>query len=507
MEPVAERYQIQERIPHGGPVELYRAVDTQLQRPVLLQILSEQAAGDEALCMRFRRHQQLAATVHHPSVQAVYDAGEWRGRPFSVLERDTGVPAHAVYQEGKAPDIRQAIAVTRQIAGALQFCRDAGLTDWPFSYRAVRVDSEGNARLALIGGLDYIGDEGEEEEEEGEKEGGGRHEGRGGYVSSRPADDPQALAALMRVLLTGSPHPRTARQGTDQLPPRITALLEKMDLTHEGVTGVSGAGEVAEMLAHLETSSEAPTEAHELAAYSDPQPTPAPLPFLHPSQQPTLEASALPDAVQAAPAPAHTSGGPGGGFDTAPMPVRRSRPTSPAVVPDTAPMLQDRAAVSGSKGRAVRFAGAVPLLGLLLAGLLLAVVVIPRLLSRPAPAEGATQNQTQAATATPSLLVVVPDLRGKTVDEAGALARTSGLQIGVAGHQLNADYPANTVADQTPQPGSYVQTGSTITVTVSLGGEPPPTVEQQQQQQQPPPPDHGKKEDEKKGKEKKGKDH
>ena len=169
MEPVAERYQIQERIPHGGPVELYRAVDTQLQRPVLLQILSEQAAGDEALCMRFRRHQQLAATVHHPSVQAVYDAGEWRGRPFSVLERDTGVPAHAVYQEGKAPDIRQAIAVTRQIAGALQFCRDAGLTDWPFSYRAVRVDSEGNARLALIGGLDHFGDEGEGEKGQSER--------------------------------------------------------------------------------------------------------------------------------------------------------------------------------------------------------------------------------------------------------------------------------------------------------------------------------------------------
>ncbi|HYP40828.1 MAG TPA: hypothetical protein VEX13_10755, partial [Chloroflexia bacterium] len=206
---IADRYLLQECIPHGGPVELYHALDRQLQRLVTVQVLSAESAGDAEMVRRFRAHQQAAGNLHHPSICEVYDAGEWEGRPYSVMEKDSALLASSLYREdGEPPNTVAALRVARQAAEALQHCRDSGLADWAFSYRAVRLDNACNARLLLIEGLDQA-------------HGNDRY-----YTSTSVEDDARALSGLLRVMLVGNPDPRAAGLVMLSLPQPISGLLD-----------------------------------------------------------------------------------------------------------------------------------------------------------------------------------------------------------------------------------------------------------------------------------------
>jgi len=96
----------------------------------------------------------------------------------------------------------------------------------------------------------------------------------------------------------------------------------------------------------------------------------------------------------------------------------------------------------------------------------------------------------------------VPNLLGKSLDDARSMVSTAGLKIGAPTPAYNATYGAGQIAEQQPAPGAQIEVGSYITVSLSLGPEP---VVEQPAPNPPPanPPPKGKPED--KGKHK-GKD-
>jgi serine/threonine-protein kinase len=78
------------------------------------------------------------------------------------------------------------------------------------------------------------------------------------------------------------------------------------------------------------------------------------------------------------------------------------------------------------------------------------------------------------ATPQPPRLVGVPQLRGKTLDDALAALRSAGLTATVKG--VNANVDANVVTDQTPDVGTMLGPGATVTVVVGTGSTPVPNV-------------------------------
>src|SRR5690242_20264124 len=148
------RYTLGEMRDVRGDVEFFDAHDQLLDRPVTVQILTADGASRPERARAFLRHQQIASGVHNCPVMAVYDAGTWEGRPYSVMERDKGDPPQSLYRPGYPADISTAVSVARQVAEALACCREAGLSDWTFSPVAVRIDKEGNGCLAVLEGLD-----------------------------------------------------------------------------------------------------------------------------------------------------------------------------------------------------------------------------------------------------------------------------------------------------------------------------------------------------------------
>ncbi len=111
-------YRLLDRIGEGGMGEVWLAEDTQLPRRVAIKILSPRLAADPDAVDRLLREAQAAATVDHPGVVTVYEAGLSEGRPYLVMQRVEGETLEERLARGRMP-VAEAIEVTAQIADAL----------------------------------------------------------------------------------------------------------------------------------------------------------------------------------------------------------------------------------------------------------------------------------------------------------------------------------------------------------------------------------------------------
>jgi hypothetical protein len=85
-----ERYELEDRLGHGGMATVYRARDLKLDREVAIKLLADNFAGDDEVRKRFSREARLAARLDHPNVVQVFDVGEDEDRPFIVMEHVEG---------------------------------------------------------------------------------------------------------------------------------------------------------------------------------------------------------------------------------------------------------------------------------------------------------------------------------------------------------------------------------------------------------------------------------
>jgi serine/threonine protein kinase len=86
----SNRYEIKDRLGHGGMATVYGARDLKLDRDVAIKLLADNLAGDDEVRKRFSREARLAAKLDHPNIVQVFDVGEDDGRPYIVMEQVEG---------------------------------------------------------------------------------------------------------------------------------------------------------------------------------------------------------------------------------------------------------------------------------------------------------------------------------------------------------------------------------------------------------------------------------
>ena len=78
-------YRIEEVAARGGMGVVYRAVQLRLTRTVALKLVTPALARDASFRERFRREWMIAASIDHPNVIPVYEAGEEDGALFIAM--------------------------------------------------------------------------------------------------------------------------------------------------------------------------------------------------------------------------------------------------------------------------------------------------------------------------------------------------------------------------------------------------------------------------------------
>jgi eukaryotic-like serine/threonine-protein kinase len=65
---------------------VYQAYDLAEQRPVAVKMLSAKVGDDLVAILRFKREARTASSLSHPAICRIFDIGDYRGRPFIVME-------------------------------------------------------------------------------------------------------------------------------------------------------------------------------------------------------------------------------------------------------------------------------------------------------------------------------------------------------------------------------------------------------------------------------------
>ena len=145
------RYRLERPLGHGGMASVYLGRDTELDRPVAVKILAENAAADDGLRERFVREARLAARLQHPNVVSVYDAGEDEGRPYIVMEHVEGETLSEVLgRRGRLP-AEEARGLALQAARALAHAHAAGLVHRDVKPQNLLLRRDGTLKIADFG--------------------------------------------------------------------------------------------------------------------------------------------------------------------------------------------------------------------------------------------------------------------------------------------------------------------------------------------------------------------
>src|SRR5215211_358917 len=169
-------YRIESLLGRGGMGVVYRARDLSLERPVALKLLAPELAQDAQFRARFLREPKLAASLDHPNVIPIYEAGEHEGRLYLAMRYVEGTDLKAPLERDGKLGPEQTIQVLAQVAGALDAAHARGLVHRDVKPGNVLLDQTGHVYLtdfgitkqtggestetgSLVGTLDYLAPE------------------------------------------------------------------------------------------------------------------------------------------------------------------------------------------------------------------------------------------------------------------------------------------------------------------------------------------------------------
>jgi eukaryotic-like serine/threonine-protein kinase len=147
-----DRYSGVQPIGRGGMGEIFRATDTTLGRAVAVKVLEQRFAQDPAVRERFTREALAVARLSgNPNIVTIYDVGEWRERPFIVMEYLSGGSLEEKLRSEGAQPPRQALEWLEQAANALDTAHREGVVHRDVKPANLLLDRHGRVHVADFG--------------------------------------------------------------------------------------------------------------------------------------------------------------------------------------------------------------------------------------------------------------------------------------------------------------------------------------------------------------------
>jgi hypothetical protein len=146
---LADRYRLEQELGRGGMATVYLAHDLKHERDVAIKVLRPELAAILGR-QRFLNEIRLTAKLDHPHILTLIDSGETDGVLWYVLPFIRGESLRARLQRERQLGVNAALAITSQIAGALDYAHRQGVI-----HRDIKPENillhEGEAMLADFG--------------------------------------------------------------------------------------------------------------------------------------------------------------------------------------------------------------------------------------------------------------------------------------------------------------------------------------------------------------------
>lgn len=148
---IAERYELLELIGQGGMADVYLAQDIILNRTIAIKILRTSLAKDPIYVTRFQREASAAAALSHRNIVEIYDVGEDEDKYYIVMEYVPGITLKELILKRGAVHYIEAIDIMKQIVSGIAKAHQLGIIHRDLKPQNILVTDSGVAKIADFG--------------------------------------------------------------------------------------------------------------------------------------------------------------------------------------------------------------------------------------------------------------------------------------------------------------------------------------------------------------------
>jgi serine/threonine-protein kinase len=130
--------------------EVYRATDTRLKRAVAIKILPAALAADPDRLSRFQREAEVLASLNHPHIASLYGLEDADHVKAIVMELVEGPTLADRIAQGPIP-VDEALAIAKQITGALEAAHEQGIIHRDLKPANIKVREDGTVKVLDFG--------------------------------------------------------------------------------------------------------------------------------------------------------------------------------------------------------------------------------------------------------------------------------------------------------------------------------------------------------------------
>ncbi len=157
-----KQYQILEKIGAGGQGTVYKALDTKLERTVVVKILPPDLTSKTANYKRFEREARLCSQLDHPNICTIFDFGESGNVHYIAMQYVEGKNVRQLVN-GKPLDLQSALSIAIQVCDALAYAHERNIIHRDIKAGNIMVKGDGKVKILDFGLAKLV------EEDESEK--------------------------------------------------------------------------------------------------------------------------------------------------------------------------------------------------------------------------------------------------------------------------------------------------------------------------------------------------
>ncbi len=152
------QYKIEAKIGSGGQGTVYKALDTKLNRPVVIKVLPPELTQKTANFKRFEREAQLCSQLDHPNICTIYDFHQANDVYYIAMQYIDGKNVRQLVA-GRPLELKSALSIGIQVTDALAYAHSKNIIHRDIKAGNIMVSETGQAKILDFGLAKLMEDE------------------------------------------------------------------------------------------------------------------------------------------------------------------------------------------------------------------------------------------------------------------------------------------------------------------------------------------------------------
>ncbi len=148
---LGNRYEVLSKVGAGGMADVYKGRDTMLNRYVAIKVLKREYREDEDFVRKFRSEAQAAAGLLNPNIVNVYDVGEDRGLNYMVMELVEGITLKDYIEKKGRLSHKEVISIAIQMCNGIGAAHAAGIIHRDIKPQNIIISRDGKVKVTDFG--------------------------------------------------------------------------------------------------------------------------------------------------------------------------------------------------------------------------------------------------------------------------------------------------------------------------------------------------------------------